>query len=621
MKRFLLFLAAILLAVPAYAQGTSVPYKEFLFRVPNGGGGGGGSTRWDAPDFSHVSCASDGGFANGTFTNCNSRYGTVFLNNWAIFGNVPGGMYDDDLSSFGVLPTLNSVNDFIQNGGEYPVNTGAAGPFTPFVTLNLTDVLTDADDTLLCRDNVTFQACSGGASCQSSLGGDQHPLLMIGWDASDNRYYPVTATAYSGCNSATNTLTVKTLRWDFDASTDKLYGWTSDGLHPSDYYYRLYAQYVLESTWEGYLIPRVDFIVNGQMDSDCTGWSDRGAGAVAPTHVNFDPSEARSAKNAIRGGGCMFVKGASPLEPQFDPVSVVPNRWYVITGWVQSAGSFTFSLRDGADRDNIAGLAATSTNWLADHNSGSVESYGGSALAVPPGNGCKEWCHVFIKVLIPSGITSVTVEFGGFTNDVGLDEWYAYEDPFQHQGVDYIFPNQGDLNVVVDGDSRADEFWNALDYEMSNGIVRDHPYLNFTSSWKTNSVSSAAARVKEDRAEANAGTLVFEKNPYSLVLGLWGVNDYAVVFGHGELLGPQELTNAYAAYLARIRESGAVPVILDEPRYWSDHSSPPETAVEGYICEKDGIVYATRTPATDTIRCADVVDQWHTLIITGDQLN
>lgn len=483
--RFVLFALALLVALPASAQ-------EFPAAGSRAGGGG--------FSFSRGGCATGGGCGAGGF----------WLIQDHIWANSPGVRHSTTGASFATGPIAGpgdspNHNSEVLEIGRNLSFSNCDVPFAQFckTIVNAFDgsefASNDAEaDPHFCRSNVApYAACSTGADCVSSIAGPDDPetfiirhnrLSLDETEVIGYTYAPVFVTGYSGCNSATNTLTVQPAKVGaaFTSSFwvqagDQMQAAFNDNVHPGPFYGGFLAQNLMLATVGSSFEPKANLVgVNGNGDDeaacddvgDSTGASNASTGAT--NAIPFDPTKAAylGSWSAVTGGACVYT-GAESDVVQLRAFPVTPGVYYTIRvrAGVNNSNALAVRVRDQAN-------AQVNANWRiiarGDHTIPIT-----SGFVSLNGEGSGGWNTFIARVQAPEGATSLRLElnYGSTSGNHYWDEYTAFPSVDPGPVDNYVIP-PGKHKMLLVSDSRGSTAELAANIRAAAATLR--PDVNLT---------------------------------------------------------------------------------------------------------------------------------------------
>ena len=408
-----------------------------------------------------------GGCAAGV--GCNR--GDLFLLDTHIWDNSPGQRHSSNGASFLTLAGtpvaatdspnhLTTPNETVavQSGFAWS-NCGSTGAAHWSFCTTLTGAVTNAADPFFCRHNTTpFAECSTGATCVSAIDGANDPETMIVkhvTGGSFDEYSPMYVTAYQGCNSDTNTLTVipfqakKTGNSIRFATGDTIQAVMSDNAHPASYFGRYLAQRAANVTVADIFHPRVNLMPHGTMDAigDCNAVTGGGTKASIP----YDPTKAPylGGWSSIIGNACQFTDTGANIvtTPAF---STLPGVTYTCSFYAGKAdlAAPTLSVVNQVP-------AAVKASWQEIYHGIYGQQYFDVTSITPESGADAGWARYMVKFVATEAMTTaaIKIDYNSTTGNY-LDEVECSPSPDQGLRFEYVIP-AGRHKTVLYGDSRG----------------------------------------------------------------------------------------------------------------------------------------------------------------------
>jgi hypothetical protein len=379
--------------------------------------------------------------AGGCATGLGCNKGDFFIIDPKVWDNSPGVRHSTTGQSFstytgtpvaaGDSPNhLNAAANevaTVQSGLTWS-NCSAAAGGVQYCTA-LASAFTDEADKFFCRNNTTpYAECSTGATCVSAIAGADDPETMIvrhanAINAGEFNHTPLYVTAYTGCNSSTNTLTVLPFQaiktgtaLDRMVTGDTMQAAMNDNVHPGTHYGHLLAETILKGAVTEVFHPRANLVATGKMDteSDCDTGINAVSGGSASGYTSgtnlipYDPTKAGylGGWSSTSGGACKY-SGAGSDFVQLPSFAVTPGAMYSCSFRTGKAALAipTYRVRDQAN-------AAINATWKGAVRGGRglFETVGYVTSYAPAAGVDAGWIEVDAKFQAPESATTARIE-------------------------------------------------------------------------------------------------------------------------------------------------------------------------------------------------------------------
>lgn len=444
--------------------------------------GGGAAVQSGQLNYARAGCAS----ASATTTGgCNGE-GLWLIRTDHHWANSPGVRHSTTGASFATGPIAGAGDSPWHDSEEFTIGENFSfascdglSQFCASMVNAFDGTLADNTDAVVdphfCRSNVSpYGACSTGADCVSSIAGADDPEAFVIQHATYNddfseilgyTYSPAFVTAYSGCNSTTNTVTMQPIKagglfpskFSVQAG-DKMQAAYNDGVHPAPFYGGYLAQEVMLARVGGHFEPRVNLVgANGYGDDetacddvgDSTGASN--SATAATNAVAHDPTKASylGSWSSVSGGACVYT-GAESDVVQLKTFAVTPGAYYNVRvrAGVSNENSLSLRIRDNAN-------ANVNARWISTLRGDNTIPPQSSAVSINA-RATSGWNTFTAKVQAPEGATTLRLEinYGGTTGNHYWDDYVVW--PAIDPGADdsYVLPH-GPHRALLVSDSRG----------------------------------------------------------------------------------------------------------------------------------------------------------------------
>lgn len=569
--------------------------------------GGGTSIQGSQFNYARSGCAS----ASATTTGgCNGE-GLWLIRTDHHWANSPGVRHSTTGASYvgaaaGASDSPGHNSEQLRIGGNVAVSgcdpfsvfcTTMSGAFDGSVIDEEFDIYAAGDaeaDPHFCRNNTTpYATCSTGATCVSSITGADDPETFVVQHANYNTagdltgytYLPVFVTAYSGCNSATNTITMQPAKVGTNLPSRFLVGIGdlvqaayNDAVHPAPFYGGYLAQSVMLARIGSHFEPRVNLAgVNGYGDdetacdsvADSTGASN--SATAATNAVAHDPTKAAylGSWSSVSGGACTYT-GAESNAIQLPTFPVTGGAYYNVRvrAGVSDLTNLTLTIKDNTN-------ATVTGKWFPTLRADNTFPQQSSASNINAGGG-SGWNTFVVKVQAPEAATTLRIEIArtATTGNVYWDDYVVWPSIDPGPDDNYILPS-GRHKALLISDSRgataelAQNLRDAAAFlrpDVDLDLTDDSVYArtlgtqctagdgfcwNWASSW-----NQAEGVLTEGRAEWYAG------HGYDTAFVFLGVNDFALVSGG---VRPSYMMRNVMETVSALRQAGVRVIWIQEP--------------------------------------------------------
>lgn len=478
---------------------------------------------------------------------CPNPKSTLILDTRIFFSVARGGNRDDDGTMWTGPDTANDQYDFIND------STTATASNTATVYVRS---VTNTEDTLFCRDTAaSYSVCSTGATCVSTIQGVDDSIPLVWCDDTTGLCEGLGASAYSGCNSATNNITF--VGGPTTANAGTIQHAMPDGVSPGSLLSKLVAQTILAGTVELLEYPvstTSNLIANGHATSNATGWTDVGAGTAAYDAAEAIPANMQNG-NWYNGGVALTGRTLATDALLSPTMTTVVGKWYVARGFAR--------LNSTATTDDIVVQAIDASAGTALATQVTYRVVGSKYKTLTSGTTdldreCYGGCYFIVKFLASDVDTQISIGSNAGTGNIYADDWIGMEAPTDQLSLTPLFPNNGGIALRVEGDARANsssEIAGAIETAVSAGVPRaDFALLDDLFTANTLAIGGRTAQ--------SLVTLGFP----SITLGTSGGRYVVVQLGLNDIGSrtPAQVVGDYQDITNKIRQVGGRPILVLE---------------------------------------------------------